>query len=99
MYRRLNLTGAVYLQAPQQSITEFMNELAAAKKMPPRDNRRPYGCEGVMASGGCLQMLQHRETAEQCVFPDFDVNVYVTQNPSFCSLMCDPNPSLKLESL
>lgn len=62
-FRRLHLKGSVYFQAPPELVKEFMDELAEAKKMPPRHGGKTYACEAVMPSGDKIRMNQYKQKA------------------------------------
>ena len=85
-FRRLHLTGSVYLQAPGETVKEFMDKLAALRGLPPRVEGKSYPCKHVMQPGNKIRMEQFREKVVDDGHPDFDFCVDTTQTVSFGSL-------------
>ena len=86
-FRRLHLTGSVFLTAPKNLIHQCLRDLAAARQLPERENGKPYGWEAVMVPGDRLRMHQHREEVTKRGYADFDINVDVTHAPGYSSSM------------
>ena len=55
-FRRLRLTGSVYLQAPGETVKEFMDKLAALRGLPPRVEGK---CLPVQACDAARQQNQN----------------------------------------
>ena len=86
-FRRLQLHGSVFLQAPADHVKKALDKLAEHKGLPPRPAGQAYSCKHVMVSGDAVRMEQHRESLMREGIVDFDWNVDVKQTTRFATRM------------
>ena len=86
-FRKLHLRGSVFFQASPELVKEFMDELAAAKQMPPRHGGKTYACEAVMQSGDKIRMNQYKQKAMEGGYHNMDLNIDVAQTVNYGGML------------
>ena len=84
-FRSLQLRGSVYLQAPKVDVKQFMDDLAAARMLPPRPAGHTYDCMTVMSTGARVRAHQFLEQLHDA--GDADRNVDLAQSPAYSKSM------------
>ena len=85
-FRRLQLKGSVYLQAPTNLVNDFIDGLAEIKNLPPCPEGHHHGFQAVMATGKRMRMLSHLDVVRERM-GDLDANADIAQTPSFSRAM------------
>eukprot|EP00439_Symbiodinium_sp_Y106_P004366 s4167_g1.t1 len=86
-FRRLQLRGSVFLQAPADQVKQALDKLAENKGLPALPAGQTYSCKHVMVSGDAVRMEQHRERLICEGIADLDWNVDVKQTVRFATKM------------
>lgn len=81
-FRTLCLRGSVFLQDSKEEIKEFLDEMAARRKLVPRADGRPYPCRQILDPGSGQRLAAFVERAT-----DLDVNADISQTVGFTNAM------------